>query len=210
MNPMNATVYTARIGQFLCPSDQRWPDGGSNYRGNAGVGPVFHMSAEAPDSGNGLFPEVGLVTPGFVPDGLSQTAAFSERVIGAGREWPLRPDRDVFAQMPWAFTADEVLRACRISARPESMGGFPWSGRWWFWTGRERTLYAHAQPPNGRIPDCMYRSGIPSQGMVTARSRHPGGVNVVMGDGSVRFVTDGTAPAIWRALGSRNGRDISE
>lgn len=40
-----------------------------------------------------------------------------------------------------------------------------------------------------------------------ARSRHVGGVNVAMGDGSVLFVTDDIAPAAWRAMGTMNGSD---
>ncbi len=43
---------------------------------------------------------------------------------------------------------------------------------------------------------------------VTARSFHPGGVNTVMMDGSVRFVTDSIAQATWRALGTRSGGEV--
>ncbi len=35
-----------------------------------------------------------------------------------------------------------------------------------------------------------------------ARSMHPGGVNIVMVDGSVHFVADSVDPAAWRALGT--------
>jgi len=38
-----------------------------------------------------------------------------------------------------------------------------------------------------------------------ARSRHTGGVNAAMCDGSVRFFTNGINPIVWRALGSRSG-----
>ncbi|HPM83797.1 MAG TPA: DUF1559 domain-containing protein, partial [Candidatus Anammoximicrobium sp.] len=38
-----------------------------------------------------------------------------------------------------------------------------------------------------------------------ARSRHPGGVNLLLCDGSVRFVSDSIDLQTWRALGSRNG-----
>lgn len=41
-----------------------------------------------------------------------------------------------------------------------------------------------------------------------ARSRHPGGVNVVMADGSTRFVSDGIALAMWRAMGTMNGQEV--
>jgi prepilin-type N-terminal cleavage/methylation domain-containing protein/prepilin-type processing-associated H-X9-DG protein len=39
----------------------------------------------------------------------------------------------------------------------------------------------------------------------TARSRHTGGVNVLLCDGSVRFVTSSISLATWQALGTMNG-----
>jgi prepilin-type N-terminal cleavage/methylation domain-containing protein/prepilin-type processing-associated H-X9-DG protein len=43
---------------------------------------------------------------------------------------------------------------------------------------------------------------------VTARSRHPGGVNVAFGDGTVHFVTDGIAITLWRSLSSMSASDL--
>ena len=39
----------------------------------------------------------------------------------------------------------------------------------------------------------------------TARSMHPGGVNVALGDGSVRFISKNINLATWRALGTIRG-----
>jgi prepilin-type N-terminal cleavage/methylation domain-containing protein/prepilin-type processing-associated H-X9-DG protein len=41
-----------------------------------------------------------------------------------------------------------------------------------------------------------------------ARSKHTGGVNVLLGDGSVRFVQNTIAVATWRALGTMNGGEV--
>ena len=150
----NGTALHTGVSVFLCPSDGGpLGEAGNNYRGNAGVGPSFLQQAETPDSGNGIFPEIGMVTMARVPDGLSHTAAFSERVRGSGSASP-SPERDVFRRLGIANTADELLVACRIAARPGNEEAFVYSGRWWFWTGRDRTLYIHAQTPNGVIPDC--------------------------------------------------------
>jgi len=43
----------------------------------------------------------------------------------------------------------------------------------------------------------------------TARSHHPGGVNALWLDGSVRFVPSAVAPAVWRAAGTRAGGEVS-
>src|SRR5262249_43991688 len=43
---------------------------------------------------------------------------------------------------------------------------------------------------------------------VTSRSYHAGGVNVLLMDGSIRFVNNGIALATWRALGTRAGGEV--
>jgi len=42
-----------------------------------------------------------------------------------------------------------------------------------------------------------------------ARSRHPGGVNVVFADCSLRFVTDDILQSVWQAMGTMNGGEIN-
>jgi prepilin-type N-terminal cleavage/methylation domain-containing protein/prepilin-type processing-associated H-X9-DG protein len=42
----------------------------------------------------------------------------------------------------------------------------------------------------------------------TARSRHPGGVNILMGDGSVRFIEEGISLGTWQALGTITGGEV--
>ena len=44
-----------------------------------------------------------------------------------------------------------------------------------------------------------------TQRHLTARSQHPGGVNVLLADGAVRFVSDTVDLELWRAAGSMNG-----
>ena len=40
---------------------------------------------------------------------------------------------------------------------------------------------------------------------MSARSRHSGGVNAVLCDGSVRFVSGNITPAVWKAVGTIAG-----
>jgi len=205
-NRMNQTVRLTAISLFLCPADGgAFAGTGTNYRGNAGVGPGWGTTAEYPDSGNGMLPELGLIGPANVTDGMSHTAMFGERLRGSGGP-NVALDRDTFALNDVVFTADELILGARAVARPDNPDIFTSHGQYWFWTGRERTLYDHAQAPNGVVPDAMYP--LTDRGMATARSNHPGGVNGLMGDGSVRFVAETIDQAVWRGLGTRNGGEL--
>jgi hypothetical protein len=72
------------------------------------------------------------------------------------------------------------------------------------------TLYNHVATPNETT--C---AGFPFPGtmtnmamVVTANSNHTGGVNVVMGDATVQYISDSVDLAIWRALGTRAGKEV--
>jgi prepilin-type processing-associated H-X9-DG protein len=41
-----------------------------------------------------------------------------------------------------------------------------------------------------------------------ARNRHPGGLNALYGDGSVRFVKNTIDPAVWIGINSINGGEV--
>jgi hypothetical protein len=41
-----------------------------------------------------------------------------------------------------------------------------------------------------------------------ASSNHPGGVNVLFGEGSVRFVKDTISPQSWMAIGTRSHGEV--
>ena len=77
-----------------------------------------------------------------------------------------------------------------------------WSGRrancWLVGTAIDTSFNAY-QLPNARHPD-IHAGGM---GILTARSNHPGGVNVTFGDGSTRFVPDNQSLDIWRSWSIR-------
>jgi prepilin-type N-terminal cleavage/methylation domain-containing protein/prepilin-type processing-associated H-X9-DG protein len=52
------------------------------------------------------------------------------------------------------------------------------------------------------------KSGGPTFASITARSMHPGGVNTLLGDGSVRFVKETVQGTVWRALGTVSGGEV--
>jgi prepilin-type N-terminal cleavage/methylation domain-containing protein/prepilin-type processing-associated H-X9-DG protein len=64
------------------------------------------------------------------------------------------------------------------------------------------TSYCNNQPQLG-LP-CV----VTSVNQFGARSKHTGGVNVTLCDGSVRFVSDGVSISTWRALSTSQGGEV--
>ncbi|WP_439630609.1 DUF1559 domain-containing protein [Gemmata sp.] len=83
------------------------------------------------------------------------------------------------------------------------------------------TVFSTIYPPNSSIKDVLeYGTEVlpaaPSQpatnfigGYTLARSRHTGGVNAVMTDGSVRFITNGVTPSNYLNAGTRAGGEVA-
>jgi prepilin-type N-terminal cleavage/methylation domain-containing protein/prepilin-type processing-associated H-X9-DG protein len=202
----NATALTTRIATFLCPSDFDAIDdpfglAPINYRANAGTLPrnlardTGVLGATARNTG--VFWFQSAVGPAQVRDGLSSTAFFSERVRGVSG----RPD--ALADYYQVGNDQEECRQAGVNARYTN--DFEWSGGRWGDGNMFYTRYHHIFPPNA--PSCLL-NGVQDYGspiIVTATSRHSGGVHALMGDGSVRFVKQTIAPNIWRALGTIHG-----
>jgi prepilin-type N-terminal cleavage/methylation domain-containing protein/prepilin-type processing-associated H-X9-DG protein len=67
--------------------------------------------------------------------------------------------------------------------------------------------YCDTQP--GTLP-CTTATGASSRFAIrmSARSKHPSGVNVALGDGSVRFIGNSIRLATWQALSTMNGGEV--
>jgi prepilin-type N-terminal cleavage/methylation domain-containing protein/prepilin-type processing-associated H-X9-DG protein len=81
-----------------------------------------------------------------------------------------------------------------------------WKGDWWI-NGASCT-YSHTQLPNRN--SCYYSNVGQGPGvvhMLAASSYHPGGINAVFADGSVRFIKNAIAPQLWYAIATPSGRE---
>ncbi|HEY1380536.1 MAG TPA: DUF1559 domain-containing protein, partial [Gemmataceae bacterium] len=68
------------------------------------------------------------------------------------------------------------------------------------------TEVPYVNPADGKTYDADWIAGTTiNHNAITSRSYHAGGVNALLMDGSVRFVTNAIPQATWRALGTRNG-----
>ncbi|MBN2292515.1 MAG: DUF1559 domain-containing protein [Pirellulales bacterium] len=89
--------------------------------------------------------------------------------------------------------------------------------RGWFWQDEAGCSHIMTyRTPNTPEPDLLYPGYCPNEPsmnlpcsepddyneVASARSRHPGGVNVVLADGSTQFITDNISLTVWRAMGT--------
>lgn len=184
----NSPVMSQIIPMMTCPSDNEvgvalggWARG--NYAGNSGVG-VFPYT-ENPNV-------AGRIAGPFT---MNSRVKFSDFLDG---------------------TTNTVLVAELLKVKGDDFRGvlhYP-----------EGPLYQHDRSPNTSIPDefrgslCISITRAPCTGTYTAfnnrairiaaRSNHVGGVHVLLGDGSTRFVSDNINLAIWQALSSTDVGEV--
>ncbi|MDX2037520.1 MAG: DUF1559 domain-containing protein [Isosphaeraceae bacterium] len=248
--PGNTTVGYLQLGMLLCPSENlkvqpSRPWGTTNYVGNyGGPGPISRWSGTVVPLGSSLMPTTGQGVANLGPvgiesirDGTSNTALFSERLLGifgAPRVQANSVDRlrgiyvvesisvnfnlapDVATVQSRAFA-----QACRNLPGRYLSGDAGWDG----WTNRSGYVwvagypyhvvvsgYIHFTPPNSyschNRADASWLSFVGPLGAASPTSNHPSGVNVALADGSVRFVKDTVNLDAWWALGTRNGGEV--
>lgn len=181
--PKNQIAISAQPAFYFCPSDRNgfWKgDGYTRSRGSYLV-----------NWGNGPYQQnnSGYLLSAFGPnrwtshsdcrDGLSQTVFMAEVVQSSvDTDFDFRGD----------FFNDDI--SCAQFMTVNSPNG-----------GVDQTVCVNLTKPSPCI-------STQSDTRVSARSRHPGGVTVVLGDGSVRFVGDSVDIAIWRAAGTIAGNEV--
>jgi len=228
-NLTNTTVINNRPNNYLCPSDPYnsvFPLA-ANYVQS--IGPQMRDDAN-PGSGVGLGMFAKHVAWGVrdALDGSSNTMLMSERIIG-DNSGPIRNGAELYTGLSWpdglgsgygagisqtvpyAATAPnnflqtyqsqcDARRAAQTSEFNTSMQ---------FWTCNRShygTTFSMMQTPNSTHADCNFYQG--GGGMITARSRHSGGVNALIADGSVRFMKDSINQNTWWALGSKASGEV--
>ncbi len=249
--PQNSSISYSAISVLLCPSDNQKarpnnPWAPTNYCSNHGgpgvirdwSGPIVEFFTCATANNimvNGWTPgtcwwgsdsNLGFFGLESVTDGSSNTAMFSEKLLGAAAASPSPyagsgPDSRrgiyVISNLPTNYnslssaSAQQGVAACQgVSSTNQSntgwLNGFSWTlGYQWHTVVNS---YTHYNTPNKLT--CLNSSdpgGLwgGTAGAATVSSNHPGGVNVCFTDGSVHFIKDSVSMTSWWAIGTRNG-----
>jgi prepilin-type processing-associated H-X9-DG protein len=178
----------ARLDAYYCPSDSGSDLSVSTYqrrRGNYAVnwGPTMYDTAPATAKGapfghiNGNRSTPNTVTLALITDGTSNTLMMAEQLMAKSAD-----DNDWRGDI---HNDDGVFKFMSITT-PNSTA---------------------PDVVNWAIPDADPRMPVTTAGTQysAARSRHPGGVNAALCDGSVRFVTNSIQLATWQALSTAFG-----
>lgn len=203
----NYDAAVVGVETLLCPSDptgERVPNspyGATSYAACSGTGTLVAGSLTGAD---GVFYLDSKTRFASIPDGTSNTAAFSERLLGEGSppaSVPSPAAERAVRELPFGTDPDDST--CGASS---AGGWFVERGGKWILGNYGNTLYNHFAPPNAPVWDCMDMRQ--QKGRMAARSAHPGGVMLLRCDGSVAFQSEQIDPTTWRAFASRNGGEI--
>jgi prepilin-type N-terminal cleavage/methylation domain-containing protein/prepilin-type processing-associated H-X9-DG protein len=205
--------------------------GASNYPSNVGLNRRINGAPANASNGNGgnwqengpgylasSWDGIGqrVVTINSFTDGTSNTAIFSEWVKGPATGLPAKNGLGMVYHFPGkqttsAYAQDvQFNQACQVNINNPASQAQAWKGEWWAYASSQ--IYSHTITPNRYA--CEYSDQNPDgRATITAQnasSNHPGGVNVLFMDGSVRFIKSSVNVTSWYAIATPdNGETIS-
>jgi len=206
----NVEAVKIFVPELICPADEprRLVEefAPTSYIACAGSG----LGGGTPRDTDGVFFINSQTRIGQIGDGTSKTALFSESTLGDPR--PNNHDPQTEYKFSFLSPITDALCNGTVQWNVSDPRGFSWAN------GEYRcALYNHRRTPNSKTPDCMgvqiggtVQTRYTPYGWRTARSRHPGGANVLMADSSLQFVTDEIDANVWLALSTIAGGEAPE
>jgi prepilin-type N-terminal cleavage/methylation domain-containing protein/prepilin-type processing-associated H-X9-DG protein len=221
---LNTTTYLTRLAAFVCPSDgMTGQENTNNYFGSVGTTAGYRNNSDS----TGIFALSRTYGIQNVTDGTSNTIAFSEALVsttaGSAKQAKWRDGPSNTTGVSAAYTALDAAtnlaglrqdwQVCNqwfASQRTMGQRGYRWG-----LSNLGEILFQTLIPPNSNdYPwnscrmDCGPDCGALHSGYFNATSNHPGGVNVAMADGSVKFIKNTVAMPTWWALGTKAGGEV--
>jgi len=222
------TNWNVQMPTLLCPSDG---NGYKSTRGNHNyafcIGDKVANNLWTNSNHRGIFTYQITVPISAIGDGTSNTIAMSERLRA---NFGVRSANGELAGTCTVMSVSNIVTnpgTCLTRQFGKTMvAGTQIKGRFGcYWTDGQTEIVAFntVLPPNS--PSCIAdgdTNADGAQGVHSASSVHPGGVNILMADGSCRFMNQnidtgnlgvqspvaGKSPyGVWGALGTRDGRE---
>jgi prepilin-type N-terminal cleavage/methylation domain-containing protein/prepilin-type processing-associated H-X9-DG protein len=193
---------------FLCPSDQSGTD--SNGLVDNGSAAISNYAANLQFFWFASSPKI----PGGTPDGASTTGLFYERYgfcTGSTSTVPLVPATSIgtSSQFPYSGSTNSIAAAIWNTNNDAATAASAATATCYFRNDQVISTFGNAtvsatnpfihfqaQPKND---SCMY---------MTTQSMHGSGMNVLMGDASVKSVAFSVSTTTWHASITPNGQDV--
>jgi prepilin-type processing-associated H-X9-DG protein len=212
----NYVGNTGHPRNVLLPGDA--PTGGTSFPQLTGVISMCRMYVQQGSCASAAKAASTDVTVSLasITDGTSNTAAVSESLTndGSGRS---NDRRRLLNYTNAALVEKTDVPALLVvqDGLSKPINWQPWSiykGHTWGYTDAwQKHVYAHLLPPNAAPIITYYTNTFrcsEGDGAMNPTSNHPGGVNVSMMDGSVRFVKNTIGLEPWWYLGTRGRSEI--
>jgi len=222
LNPVQTAAAKTPVTAFRCPSDGE-KDIYTEYYVQTGYAFAGGNYMVCSGSGTGTYYDIRFATDGAFyqqsacsfnnyTDGLSNALMFGETLLGNHQNTtgatPVDAQRQVGNRGGSPGTGPGLTG---LTPNPDVAAALASCADWrglrasgWIVGKAYTCTFCPYMPPNTPVPD-LYVMG---SGIFAARSKHPGGVNVGLADGSVRFIAETIDLATWRALGSIAGGEV--
>jgi prepilin-type N-terminal cleavage/methylation domain-containing protein/prepilin-type processing-associated H-X9-DG protein len=230
--PINSTAYGTNVALFICPSDPNAPlavggiepGGPCDYSCSFGT-TTTPSTVQVMTGSTGVFTWWRSYRIQNCTDGTSNTIAFAETPVGDGSTANFSASSTIFgialgpaevfdASANWP-AVQAGLELCNAAYNSRSTANLAnGAGTRWMKGSADDTLFNTVVTPNSQVYPWASCTDWPSAAheieISRATSSHPGGVNVLLADGSVRFIKNSINQATWWALGTKaNGEVIS-
>jgi prepilin-type N-terminal cleavage/methylation domain-containing protein/prepilin-type processing-associated H-X9-DG protein len=224
-NGGNNTFFINGARRLICTTDYYWNVGtGRFFTGGLVNGPSYSPGATDNSQLKGAQCANKVIKMATFVDGTSNTAIMSEslqsnsgvQADGLGMVYD-GPTWNQFLNSGTPGNPPDWLAAqfCQNAVKPNPE--YWWKGE--FALSGGHNIYSHTQTPNRRSCYWLNVDSYPepsswqdyagaTQTMVAASSAHPGGVNVLFMDGSVRFVKNSVAFQPWYAIATVAGGEV--
>ncbi len=229
----NTTVFNTKLNFLICPSDIDRLSNGAGHTNYPMCAGSEAYTIKYGDNFRGVAIDLGRQgPPGLggsiafrdIVDGTSNSVCFSERVKGidSGGVDNLMPTSSVSNTNNWYPNASplvDYLSCLTLAPNANNIANMTLAGLpagtdstmgsfWHLGLGRTGGIYTNVMPPNSW--SCVTNNQDMNGCLLTASSRHPGGVNALFVDGSVKFIKSTINYLTWWGLGTiANGEVIS-